>query len=172
MRKRITELTLFPLLGVIMYVSKVAMEALPNMHLLAMLITVYTVIFRKKALIPIYIFVYLTGLFGGFGPWWIPYLYIWTVLWGAVMLLPRNMNPVLATGLYMAVCAIHGFLFGVMYAPVQAVIFGLSFEETLAWIGGGLYFDIAHGLFNLVAATLVSPLIAVMKKALKTINYI
>ncbi len=171
MKRRVTELTLFPLLGVIMYISKIAMEALPNMHLLATLITVYTVIFRKKALIPIYIFVWLTGLFNGFGAWWVPYLYIWTALWAVIMILPKNMKPTVATVVYMVICTLHGFLYGIMYSPAQALMFGLSFKETLAWIGSGLYFDITHGMFNLVAATLIYPLISVMRKALKTINY-
>ncbi len=171
MKRRVTELTLFPLLGVIMYISKIAMEALPNMHLLATLITVYTVIFRKKALIPIYIFVWLTGLFNGFGAWWVPYLYIWTALWAVIMILPKNMKPTVATVVYMVICTLHGFLYGIMYSPAQALMFGLSFKETLAWIGSGLYFDFTHGMFNLVAATLIYPLISVMRKALKTINY-
>ena len=64
-----------------MFCSKVIMEALPNIHLLGMLTMVYTLTFRWKALIPIYIYVFLNGLYAGFNVWWVPYLYIWTVLW-------------------------------------------------------------------------------------------
>ena len=53
------------------------MELLPNIHLLGMLTMVYTIVFRIKALIPIYVYVFLNGIFAGFSPWWIPYLYIW-----------------------------------------------------------------------------------------------
>ena len=46
------ELVLFPILGVLMFVSKLFMEFLPNIHLLGMFIMVFTLVFRWKALIP------------------------------------------------------------------------------------------------------------------------
>ena len=73
-----------------MYASKMIMEVAPNIHLLGAFIVAFTVVYRKKALYPIYIFIFLIGLFNGFNAWWLPYLYIWTVLWAAVMLLPRK----------------------------------------------------------------------------------
>lgn len=85
------EIVIFGMLGGIMYVSKIIMEAAPNIHLLGTFIVAFTVVYRKKALYPIYIYVLLNGMFSGFSVWWIPYLYVWTVLWGAVMLLPQKM---------------------------------------------------------------------------------
>ena len=82
------------MLGALMYCSKIIMDALPNIHLLGMFTMTYTLVFRKKALIPIYIFVMITGLFGGFAAWWLPYLYIWAVLWGVTMLLPKTEDTV------------------------------------------------------------------------------
>lgn len=154
-----------------MYLSKLVLNVLPNIHLIAMFITVFTLVFRKKALIPIYIFVFLTGLYEGFGLWWIPYLYIWTILWGVIMLLPKNMPKPLAAVVYSSVCALHGFLFGVMYAPAQALLFGLDLKGTVAWIAAGLPFDIAHGLGDLLASLMIIQLTEVMKKALKMIKY-
>lgn len=78
--QHLADLIIFTMLGVIMFISKYMTEALPNVHLIGMLTMTYTVAYRKKALIPIYVFVLLTGLFNGFAMWWIPYLYIWTVL--------------------------------------------------------------------------------------------
>ena len=83
-RRRILELVLFALLGSLMFQSKIIMELIPNIHLLGMLTMCYTLLFRAKALFPIYVFVFLNGLYAGFALWWYPYLYIWTVLWGAV----------------------------------------------------------------------------------------
>ena len=40
--------------------------------MLGMLTIVYTVVYRRKALIPIYIYVFMNGLFAGFNMWWIP----------------------------------------------------------------------------------------------------
>ena len=74
-----------------MYLSKMLMELVPNVHLTGVFVIAFTVVYGVKALYPIYVFVFLTGLFSGFATWWIPYLYLWTVLWGVVMLLPKNM---------------------------------------------------------------------------------
>ena len=169
MKLKLWEVALYPLLAIIMFTSKIAMDLLPNMHLLGMFIVTYTIVFRIKALSPIYIFVFLAGIYGGFNPWWIPYLYIWTVLWGAVMLLPRNMPKKIAVPVYMAVCGLHGFLYGVLYAPAQALMFGLDFKGTVAWIISGIPFDAIHGVSNIIAGTMILPLATILKRAIKKI---
>ncbi len=167
MKLKIWEITLFPLLGAVMFASKLVMEVLPNIHILGMLIITFTVVFRVKALIPIYIFVFLEGIFSGFNVWWIPYLYIWTVLWGVTMLLPKSMPKKIAIPVYMVVCALHGFLYGTLYAPVQALFFGLDFKGTIAWITAGLPFDAIHGVSNFFMGLLVVPLSLVLKRTIK-----
>lgn len=107
------------MLGAVMYASKVIMEFAPNIHLLGVFTIAFTVVYRKKALYPIYTYVILNGVLYGFATWWIPYLYLWAVLWGAAMLLPRNMPEKIQPIVYMAVCAAHGFLFGTLYAPAD-----------------------------------------------------
>lgn len=165
MKLKLWEIVLMPLLGVLMFGSKLLMDALPNMHLIAMFITLFTVIFRAKALIPIYIFVFLSGLYGGFGIWWVPYLYIWTVLWAVVMILPKKMPYMVATVVYVVVCGLHGLLYGMLYAPFQALVFGLDFEGMITWIIAGIPFDVIHGISNAIAALLVMPLAIPLKKA-------
>ena len=159
----VKEIVTFSLLGVIMFISKMVTEFLPNIHMLAMLIVSYTVVFRAKALFPIYVFVFLTGLFYGFGTWWVPYLYIWTILWGAVMLLTKNMGkrkvPIL-----IGVSALHGLLYGTLYAPFQALAFGLSFKEMLLWIAAGIPWDILHAIGNLCMGALIVPCIRILEK--------
>lgn len=152
------------MLGTVMFISKIAMEWAPNIHVLAMLTVSYTVVYRKKALIPIYIFVFLEGLISGFSTWWGPYLYLWLVLWGIAMLLPRNLKPKIAVPLYMAVCALHGLFFGVLYAPFQAIAFGLNLQGAITWVIAGLPFDILHAVGNLAAGTLCVPLINLLRK--------
>ena len=148
-----------------MYASKLVLEVLPNIHLLGAIIIALTVIYRKKALYPIYIFVFLTGLLSGFAPWWVAYLYIWTLLWGAVMILPKKLPPKITPLVYMVISAAHGFLFGVLYAPAQALLFGLNFEGMIAWIIAGLPFDMIHGVSNFFCGILICPLITALKKA-------
>ena len=157
------EITVFAMLGAIMYASKIIMDLAPNIHLLGTFIVAYTIVYRAKALYPIYVFVFITGLFGGFATWWIPYLYIWTVLWAVTMLLPKNMPKKIAPIVYMVVCALHGFGFGFLYAPSLALLYGLNLEQTLTWIAMGFYFDVIHGIGNFFCGMLIVPIASVLK---------
>lgn len=166
--QQLVDLIIFALLGVIMFISKYITDVLPNIHFIGMLTMTYTITYRKKALIPIYVFVLLTGLFNGFSLWWIPYLYIWTVLWGVTMLLPNKMRTKVAVPVYAITCALHGLCYGILYAPAQALMYGLDFKGMLAWIGTGLYFDLLHGIGNFALGFLIIPLSNALKKAHKT----
>ena len=165
------EMALFAMFGAMMYGSKVAMAVLPNIHLLGMFVMTLTLVFRKKALIPLYLYVLLEGLFGGFSLWWLPYLYVWTVLWGVTMLLPKTMPKKVACFVYPIVCCLHGLLFGVLYAPAQAVLFHLNFSQTVAWVVAGFPFDALHGIGNLVAGCLIVPLCDLLRKLLQKIPH-
>ena len=161
------EIAVFGVLGAIMYASKLLTEVLPNVHLLGVFTVAFTVMYGKKALYPIYVFVILTGIFCGFAAWWVPYLYIWTVLWAAVIPLPKNMNPKVKPLVYMAVCSAHGFLYGTLYAPAQALLYGLSFKGMIAWIIAGLPWDCIHGVSNFVCGILIVPIISTLRLAEK-----
>lgn len=152
------------MLGALMYCSKVLMEWAPNIHFLGMFTMVYTIVYRKKALIPIYIYVLINGFFSGFALWWMPYLYIWAVLWGATMLLPQSISGRKAYMIYPVICGLHGLLFGTLYAPAQALFFGLDFKQTLAWIAAGLPWDALHGAGNFAAGFLIVPVSRVLKQ--------
>lgn len=154
------------MLGALMFASKIIMEILPNIHLLGMFTMVFTLVFREKALIPIYIFILVLGIYYGFSPWWIPYLYIWTILWAITMILPNKISPLTAKILYPLVCGIHGFAFGTLYAPAQALIFHFDFNQTVAWIVTGMSWDFVHGLGNIAAGLLIYPLSQLLKKLL------
>ena len=167
MKLNIKETAVFSMLGAMMYASKELMAILPNIHLIGTFIVAMTVVYRKKALYPLYIFIFVTGLLSGFATWWIPYLYIWAVLWGAVMLLPKNMPKKIKPFVYSLVCGLHGLLYGVLYAPAQALLFGLDFKGMLAWIAAGFPFDVTHGISNFICGLLICPLIAILKKSHK-----
>ena len=166
--ERIRDMIVFAMLAALMFAAKVAFEALPNIHPIAMFIMVFTVVYRFKALIPIYLFVLIFGLYYGFSIWWIPYLYIWAVMWAVTMLLPRNMSPTLSMIVYPIVCALFGLTYGILYAPAQAVLFGYDFPTTIKWILTGLPFDAIHALGNLGMGLLVLPLSKTLKKLKQT----
>lgn len=163
MKLTIKEMAVFSMLGAVMYASKIIMELAPNIHLLGVFTIAFTVVYGKKALYPIYVYVIMNGVFCGFAAWWIPYLYLWTVLWGAVMLLPKKLPEKVKPLVYMIVCAMHGFLFGTLYAPAQALLYGLSFKAMTAWIVAGLPFDFIHGVSNFFSGILIMPIISALK---------
>lgn len=167
MKLNAKEVALFGMLGALMYVSKLVMEFAPNVHLLGVFTISITVVYRSKALYPIYVYVFLNGLIAGFDLWWMPYLYIWTILWGVTMLLPKSMPSKLKPVVYMTVCGLHGFLFGTLYAPAQAIMFGYDFDTMVKWIIAGLPWDFIHGVGNFVCGLLIVPIIAVLKKMKK-----
>jgi hypothetical protein len=159
------EITVFAMLGAVMYASKVLMEMAPNIHLLGVFTIAFTVVYRKKALYPIYIYVILNGIFCGFAAWWVPYLYVWAILWGIVMLLPERMPKKIQPVVYMTVCAAHGLLFGTLYAPAHAIMFGMSFQGMISWIIAGLPMDFLHGTSNFFCGILIVPIISVLRLA-------
>ena len=145
-----------------MYASKMIKEVAPNVHLLGVFTIAFTVVYRKKALYPIYTYVLLNGIFCGFATWWIPYLYLWAVLWGATMLLPKRIPEKIRPLVYMLLCAAHGFLFGTLYAPAQALLYGLSFQKMIAWIISGLPWDFVHGVSNFFCGILIVPIVKIL----------
>ena len=169
MKLNVKEIALFGILGALMYASKIAMEFLPNVHLLGVFTISMTVVYRQKALYPIYIYIFLLGLFSGFSVWWIPHLYLWAVLWGATMLLPRDISKKWRPIVYMCLCAAHGFLYGTLYAPSQALFFGLNWQGMSAWIVAGLPWDAVHGVSNFFCGMLICPFISVLSRSDKLV---
>ena len=164
----VRELALFGVYAALMFLLKFAMQGLPNIHPLGLFIIVLTVQYRYRALIPLYVYVMIDGIVGGFALWWVPYLYIWTPLWAMAMgvsyLVRRfHLSGKVAAPLYMCIAALHGFSFGTLYAPFQALAYGLNFGGMLTWIAAGIPFDIVHGVSNFFVATLVVPMSAVVK---------
>ena len=169
MKLTVREISVFGMLGALMFASKLVLDAFPNIHLLGMFTIAFTLVYRKKALYPIYTYILLLGMFSGFATWWIPHLYLWTALWGSVMLLPRNLSPKAAPIVYMLLNAAHGFLYGVLYAPTQALLFGLDFHGMLAWIASGLPFDFIHGISNFGFGALVIPVVKAIRLAERSV---
>lgn len=164
MKLTIRETAVFAMLGALMYASKMLMELAPNIHLLGMFTVAFTVVYRKKALYPIYVFVLLMGLMNGFSAWWLPYLYIWTVLWAMTMLLPKGIPERWKPLVYMTVSALHGYLYGALYAPAQALLFGLDFAGMITWIVAGLPWDLIHGTSNFLCGVLIYPLVKLLTR--------
>ena len=141
------------MLGALLLGVQVTLSFLPNIELVSFLIIIYTLTLRSKALIPIYVFVFLEGFIYGFGIWWINYLYVWTVLFLVVMLF----SYVKSTLFWSVVSATYGLLFGMLCAIPYLFMGGINMAIAY-WIDG-IIFDIVHCFSNFVVCiTLIKPI--------------
>ena len=167
---KIHEITVFAMLSAVMFVSKVLMEGIPNVHLLGTFVVAFTLTYRAKALFPIYGYVFANGIWEGFSPFgWLPELYLWFILWGVIMLLPKKMPTFIAPVIYMLISGLHGLLFGVFYAPAYALFSGMRWDRVWLWVAAGLPFDLIHGIGNFALGTLIIPISTLLKKLDKKI---
>ena len=142
------EVALFGVLGGLTFAAKVAMMSLPNIEPVSLLVVVFAVIFGKKALFPIYVYVLLELTLFGFGLWSAAYLYVWAILALAAWLL-RSMRSPLG---WAVLSGTFGLLFGLLCTPVYVFAGGPAF--ALSWWLSGIPFDLAHcgGNFALTLA--------------------
>ena len=171
-RKKLTQLILFAMYGAMMFISKLMMEGIPNIHPLTMFIMTFSIVYGLKALIPVYIYVFLNGLFAGFDMWWFPYLYIWAlqciitcfIKFMITRFLPEKAKLPVSAVVYPVTAALLGLTFGVLYAPAQAVMMGFNFSMTIKWIITGLYFDALHCAGNFCIGLLILPMSQLLRK--------
>ena len=157
-------LIIFSNLAAIQFGAKQLLELLPNVELVSTLTMVYTLVYRKWALIPVFLFIGMEGILWGFSSWWIPYLYLWPVLWGITMLLPKELPPKWGVTVYAGVCGLFGLAYGSLYALFQCYAFLKGdWSKTLTWIAAGLPWDVNHALGNLALGTLIVPLTALLR---------
>lgn len=147
------EITLFAVLAALTFGAKVAMSMLANIEPVSLMVMLFAVIFGRKCLYPLYVYVALEILVYGLGTWNIMYLYIWVILALAAWLLRRMSHPLgwaLLSGAY-------GLLFGLFCAPVDVVMGGIGYAAS-KWVSG-IPFDVAHCLGNFcIALVLFTPL--------------
>lgn len=150
---KLREAVFLALLGALMMATQVAMAALPNIHLVAVLVILAALLFGWKALYSVYIFVLLEGLIYGFSMWFLNYLYVWTVLAVLAVLFRKNRSR----WFWAAVAGIFGLLFGALCAIPYFFIGGWAAAFSY-WVAG-IPFDLVHCASNAVlTAVLLMPL--------------
>ena len=152
---------LFGMLGALTFAAKYAMSALPNIESVSLMVMLFAVTFGIKALFPIYLYVGMEILFFGLGLWNFNYLYIWAIL-AVIAWFVRRMEHPLGWAM---LSGVYGLLFGLLCAPVDAVIGGFAYAGA-KWVSG-IPFDLAHCAGNFVIALL---LFKPMRKLLCKLN--
>ena len=156
----VRKITRIALLSAILYVSKVALEFLPNVELVSMLTVLYTLVFGKEAFLIVTVFNLFELIQWGFGTWWVSYLYVWPLLVLITLLLKKIIKEEfliwsVVSGLF---GLIFGSLFAIVYLPVDPA-YALAY-----WISG-LPWDVWHGVCNFVLMLVIGkPLYLLLKK--------
>ncbi len=147
----------------IIIVSKEAVSSIPNVEPVSLLVCLFSAHFGADTLIAIYIFDLVEGLIYGFHPlWWVPYLYVWQLLWLLSRCLSRK-DPPLA---WAVLLGIFGLCFGALCTLPYFVVG--KWAAGLAYFLSGLSFDLIHCIANFfVGLILWKPL----DRALSHIEY-
>ena len=158
-RLTLAEVALFGILGGLTFAAKVVMAALPNIEPVSLMVMLFAVIFGRKCLYPIYVYVLLEFFLYGINTWSLNYLYIWAILALAAWLL-RSMTHPLGWAM---LSGVFGLVFGALCAPVDILIGGFSFALA-KWVNG-IPFDLMHCAGNFVIAlVLFVPLRRVLER--------
>ena len=139
-------MVLFGILGALTFSAKYIMSFLPNIEPASLMVMLFAVVFGKKCIYPIYLYVAMEILFYGINLWNINYLYIWVILAAAAYCFRSMQHP-----LGWAILAgVFGLLFGALCGIVDVFIGGFSYAVT-KWVSG-IPFDIAHCAGNFFLA--------------------
>ena len=138
------EMIVLSMLGTLLFVTQVVMAALPNINLVSVFVIVYTLVYGRKVLYPIYLFAMLEGLVYGFGIWWIMYLYVWTIL-AVIVLLLKEMKSAFG---WAVIAGLFGLCFGFLCSFPYFFIGG--FTTMISWWISGIPYDITHCVSNFI----------------------
>ena len=158
-RKKLTEIILLTMLGVLMYVSQVIMAPLPNIELVSLFIILITRRFGYKAFLSVYVFVGCEILTYGLSMWVINYLYVWDILVIVILIIKSIDNTVI----YTLISCIFGLLFGTFCSIPYFLIGGVA--AGIGNIISGISYDSLHCVGNFILTLLLyRPLTKVMNK--------
>ncbi len=160
MRRKLLDLCLMALMAVVLLVGKEALAFLPNIEPVTLFIILFTLVFGRRVIGALAVFLLLQGVLYGFGLWWFMYLYIWPLLSLLTWLFRRMRRPwqwALLAGLF---GRSFGTLCSLVYLP-QGVPWMIS------WIVSGFPFDLTHGAGNFVLTLL---LYAPLRRALEALS--
>lgn len=163
----IKDIPLIGMLGALLMVTQITLAFLPNIELITLLIILFTLLFKKKVVYIISVFIVLQGITYGFGLWWINYLYIWFILAILVAIFSKEKSPFI----WAFIAGFYGLFFGALCA-IPYFFIGLSggsmtsgFQLAFAYWISGIPFDLVHGVSNFfIALLLFKPLYTLLNR--------
>lgn len=162
----IRKLTRIALLSAILYISKVALEFLPNVELVSFLVIIYTLVFGKETFLIVTVFNMFELIQWGFGTWWFSYLYTWPLLCAITLSLKRVVKEEFIV--WSIVSGMFGLIFGALFAIVYIPV---DITYALAYWISGLPWDVWHAVWNFVLMLVLGkPLYAVLSRMKKTVQ--
>lgn len=161
----VREMVLFGILGTMTFGAKYVMSFLPNIEPVSLCVMLYAVVFGRKWVYPVYLYVGLEILFYGLGIWNLNYLYTWAILAVSAGFL-RNMEGTLGWAM---LSGVFGLAFGALCGIVDVFIGGVPYAVA-KWISG-IPFDISHCAGNFIMAlVLFQPLRALLENQYRKMN--
>ncbi len=153
MKRRLADICLMAMMGVVLLVSKEALAFLPNIELVSLFIILFTLVFGRRVIGALAVFLLLEGLLYGFGIWWVMYLYIWPIL-ALLTWLFRRFDRVWQ---WAVISGLYGLSFGTLCSIAYLPFFTPA--HLVSWIAAGLVFDCYHAVGNfIVVLVLYRPL--------------
>lgn len=136
------------------------MSGLYNIEPVSLMVMLMAVTFGWKALYPVYLYVLMEVMLYGINLWNINYLYIWTVLAVAAILMRRLQHPLW----WALLSGVFGLAFGLLCSPVYIALGGVDYALRW-WLAGIVPADVLHGAGNFVIALILFvPLRKLLKK--------
>lgn len=159
---KIRDIAVAGFLTALLYLQQVVLQGLPNIHLCAPLLILYTIYFPKLVFPVTAAFILLEGITFGFSIWWISYLYIWPLLVVIAFILRKNTSK----WIWAAVGGAFGLSFGAL-CSIPYLFMGGASTAFAYWVQG-IPFDIMHCIGNFAATVLLwKPLSSVFSRLSK-----
>lgn len=160
MRRKLLDLCLMALMAVVLLVGKEALAFLPNIEPVTLFIILFTLVFGRRVIGALAVFLLLQGVLYGFGLWWFMYLYIWPLLSLLTWLFRWMRRP--------WQWALLAGLFGLSFGTLCSLVYlPQGIPWMISWIVSGFPFDLTHGAGNFVLTLL---LYAPLRRALEALS--
>ena len=159
---KISQITRLAVFCAILYISKVVLEAVPNVELVSLLIICYSIVFGYEAIVAILVFNLCELEQWGMGPWWMSYLYVWPILAILTCLLKKIFKEDILS--WAVFSGLFGLFFGAMFSIVYIFV---DPHYALAYFLSGLIWDVVHCVSNFIIMLLLGKILI---KALKKIK--